>query len=529
MRLNPYQLQEIVKNRNITSFAHEVLGMPTHDGQDYWFKTSDKPINILKPANQWGKTTALAIKHIYQAVCKPQLDILKMSHEDNFSFVYKTLNFGKTYEVAKGVMEHVLDIVEGHYLLPDGTYNNSFLKDWAITDLWETPKLPQINWFNHSATLIRSYDGLGESFKRLRLAYISGDECGDIPELRLFLNGTLLPRLFFFRGPIDLVGTAQPKGVEYEELTEEAEDSIRTLKENSKYSVISFTSNPKMAMIYQNKFMPKDRVEEIEQIADPELRKQIIYGQYVDWSKHFYTWEEINQMFQKSIPYNIETGFSEEPRANEYYIFSVDLAAAEDETSETCIRYNIRTKLEDGDYIYHPHKVVFHRAWKGASLPLSLQYEMIKQDFYKFKKASPLRTKFVYDAGSLGGKNAGEAFRELHGYPFPPKGRSYPDVKAEGMGKVKEILGKNREFIINDKGQQVDKNPNWGGVKASTQLLELRRQLEISSQDNDNVKNDQYTSFMQAIHFIETRAPKSGGHTKALDYNVMRTTNFVST
>ena len=251
------------------------------------------------------------IKNIYEAVCKTRLDEFGMTFEDIFTFTYKTLNFGKTYEIARGVQETIIDIVEGKFLLPSGTYNKSLLKGWAIVDLWDTPKLPQICWWNHSATLIRSYDGLGESFKRLRLAFISGDECGDIPELRLFLNGTLLPRLFFFKGSIDLVGTSQPKGVEYEDIAEEAEEDMKTRGETSKFFVLSANTNPDMASIYTNKFMPQESIREIEAIADPELRKQIIYGQYVDWSKHLYTWDEINQMFKSYIPWDQETGFSE--------------------------------------------------------------------------------------------------------------------------------------------------------------------------------------------------------------------------
>lgn len=527
--MNPYDLQEIFKTRDITDFATRVLGMPIHEGQDTWFKQSTCRINILKPANQWGKTTAEAIKHIYHAVCKPALDKFdKMSFEDWFTFNYKSLNFGKTYEVARGVQEAIVEITDGHYLLPDGTFNQSLLKGWAITDIWETPKLPQIVWWNHSNTLIRSYDELGASFKRLRLAFISGDECGDIPELKLFLNGTLLPRLFFFEGSVDLVGTSQPKGVEYEDLAEIAEEDMRLKGDKAQYFIISYKNNPGMAEVYQNKFMPKTSIQEIENIADPELRRQIIYGQYVDWAKHLYTWEEVNQMFTAEIPYDPETGFSEEPQANAYYIFSVDMAATEDETSCTCIKYNIRLPKADGTFKNLPHKIVFHKAWKGASLPLGLQYEMIKQNYLIFKRVSPLRTKFVYDAGSLGGKNAGEAFRSINGYAFPPKGRSYVDVKAEGMGKVKEVLGRGREFTFDKIGKSVDKHSSWGGVKASSKLLELRRQIEISSKDDDKIKNDQYTSFMQAIHFIEARAPKSGSKNKAVTFNLNRTMNYLN-
>lgn len=522
--MNPYVLQKAFRERDIAMFAQEILGIPLHLGQHYWLDHSKKKINILKPSNQWGKTTIEAIKHIFQCICKPQLDKFNVDYMTWLGTRYSTLNAGKTYEVAKGVMEAVIDITEGRYLLPDGTFNKSLLSGWAIKDIWDMPKPPKIKWFNNSETLIRSYDGLGEAFKRLRLAFISIDETGDIPELQLFLNGTLLPRTFFFGGHIDLVGTSQPKGIEYEEIADIAERDQKEHGGKSDYFILSANTNPEMASIYTNEFMGKENIAEIESIADPELKKQIIYGQYVDYSEHLYSWEEINQMFRPDIPYDPESGFSETPQANAYYVFSTDLAAAKDETSCTCIKYNIiKSKDEDGKIEYAPAKVVFHKAWRGDTLPLSLQYQIISEYYLNFKRVSPLRCKFIYDAGSLGGKNAGEAFKHLNGYPFPPKGRSYAEIKGEMFGKIKEVLGRGREFVIDEKGKRVDKNVSWGGVKASIGLKELRRQLEVASKDDVKLKQDQFSSFGMAIHFIEARAPKVV-HTRAVDFNLIGAT-----
>ena len=143
--ISPYEIQTAIANLDITSFAENVLGMQVHDGQKFWFRESTKAINVLKPANQWGKTTAEAIKHIYHAVTKPQLNRFDMSLEDKMRFDYKTLNAGKTYEVARGVLEQAVDIAESKYLLPSGHYNKSLLRGWAIKEVWEAaPKLPQI-------------------------------------------------------------------------------------------------------------------------------------------------------------------------------------------------------------------------------------------------------------------------------------------------------------------------------------------------------------------------------------------------
>lgn len=521
--INAYDLKRIIDERDIITFAEEVLGIPLHPGQKHWLQYSWKPVNILKPANQWGKTTAEAICHIFQATTKTMLQRFNMSHEDWMRFRYITLNFGKTYEIAKGVMEAIVDITEGKYLLPNGGYNKSLLRGWAIDRVINIggAKLPEIMWWNHSETLIRSYDQLGESFKRLRLAFVSGDECGDIPELKLFLTGTLMPRCFYFQAPIHLVGTSQPKGLEYEEISEEAEESFLKDGLDSDYFVVSYHVDPDMSSVYTNEFMPKDHIKKIESIADPELKKQIIQGQYVDWTEHLYTWDEVHQMFSEPMPYDKETGLSETPEANAYYAFSVDMAATEDETSITCLRFNLKTRMGEDKWAELPHRVVFHKAWKGKTMTLSVQYELIKQYFSWFKRVSPNRTYFIYDAGALGGKNAGDAFRDLNGYPFPPKGRSYAEVKAEGMGKVKEVLGRGRSSYIDESGKIIDRNASWGGVRASPKLFELRRQLEIASQKDDRIKNDQFTSFMQGLHFIEMRKPKLT-HTRAMVFNLMR-------
>ena len=534
MITDPYEMQKIFKMRDIEKFALEILGLPSHDGQRFWYKHSVKLVNVNKPGNQWGKTTAEAVKHIYQAMCKPQLDRFNATFDVWFRTIYRTLNFGKTYEVAKGVQEAIVDIVEGQYLLPDGTFNTSLLRGWAIKRSIEPggSKMPKIVWFNKSETLIRSYDDLGSAFKRLKLAFISGDECGDIPELNMFLTGTLIPRVSFLRGTIDLVGTTQAKGLEYEALAESIEQELgieesmtdkeieEICREATRF-IISFVSFPKYASVYANDFMPREAIADIESVADPELKKQIIYGLYVTPGNKLYTYDEVRQMFTKDIPYNPETGFSEAPIENEFYVFATDLAASKDETSSTCIRYNIRKKKDDGTFIIYPHKVVFHKAWRGDVYPLSLQYELISEQFMIFKRVSPVRTRFIYDAGSLGGKNAEQAFKPLNGLPFPPKGRSYAEIKMEMFGKVKEVLGRGRKFRVDEHGKLVDENPNWGGIRASADLKSLRRQIEIMSKDDDKIKNDQFSSFGMGLHYIEARAPKIV-HSKAVNFNFSR-------
>ena len=151
---NPWALQEAFRSKDVDLFAREVLGLDPHEGQMVWLNKSWKLINVLDPSNQWGKTLAEAIKHIYHCVTKPRL-LNRVTNPDAWqSITYRTLNVGKTYEVARGVHEAIVDIVNGGVLLPDGSTNKSLLKGWAIKKVEDVQnKPPRIIWWNHSEML----------------------------------------------------------------------------------------------------------------------------------------------------------------------------------------------------------------------------------------------------------------------------------------------------------------------------------------------------------------------------------------
>lgn len=516
MMMDPWQMQESFRNRDVDAFAQTILGIKPHPGQRKWLNKSWKLVNVLDPSNQWGKTLAVAIKHIYHAVVKPQLFNRVNDWETWQKIAYRTLNVGKTYEVARGVFEAMREIIEGEVLLPDGTNNRSLLKGWAVIKYHDVSNQPpSVKWWNGTETLIRSYDDLGSSFKRMKLAYVSSDECGDIPELELFLNGTLLPRVTFWMGQIDLIGTHQPKGEEYKKISDMARVNYESFGDQADY--YHQTGN-----LYENDYMDKAFIQSLENIADPRLREQIIYGKYVDMKDHFFTYEEIDKMFV-DMPYDYETGYSEQIDPEGFYVLSIDLAATEDETAGTCIRYNeviwsdiLRKNVE------MPYKVVFHKGFQGKRIPISMQYELIKSWYMDMKNICK-NVAFVFDAGSLGGKNAQDAFKELYGHPFPPLHKSYAQEKAYAIGSVKEVLGRGRKLVKADEDHYTDLNPRWGWLKASRHLKELRRQFEVYALDDKSLKQDRIATVWQAIHFIEKRRPKVS-HNRAVDMDILSST-----
>lgn len=299
---------------DIVAFAEAILGLPVsqHLGQVKWFANSNKTINILRPGNKWGKSLAGGIKHAWHMTLKPLLP-RNLSDEEWLNAKYDTLNFGPGYEQAREILRMTRDIIDGRILLPIqfaeqinpytgekyGNTNKSLLKDWFITtDKVESQQLPYLGVWTNANLLGRSYDEMGKAFKMKAIAYASGDECADIADLWTFTNGTLLPRMVTVRNPqIDYYGTPQPEGTDYMRMIEMAEEDMALpgYNKNGSWYV-------QKGSMYDNVFLPKETIKQIEDIADPELREQIIRGEYVEVGEKYFGFTRVQNMINSSLP-----------------------------------------------------------------------------------------------------------------------------------------------------------------------------------------------------------------------------------
>lgn len=476
----------------IASFSKVFLGIDLSPKQAIWCKESTRMVNVLRPGNQWGKTTVTAIKHIYEAMTKPKLLPFNLDPSSWLRTEYPTLNFGKTYEISKAVFYTMIDIINGDYLVYDLATNQSHTNEskiaQAVVEIKENP-LPYIKWWNNSLTLVRSYDDLGSAFKAKKLAYISGDEVGDIPDLILFMNTTLLPRLVFFRGNIDLVGTPQELG-DYQEVVELA------WRGGDNYYLMG-------GSMYENPHLDPARVKKIEDIADPDLRRRIIYGEFVEsGQRYFPIIDIINACRGDSIP---ENGYMEDPAPTGKYILSYDPAAADDNAAIGVIRYDVT-----------PYKLVFLKMFKGNAIPLPMQYEILIDIFKRYRDIKA-KIRFIFDEGGLGGKNVKAYLKELNGYGFPGEGHPYADTKADALARFKDVLERGREVrIVNN--QEVDMATNWGSLILPNDR-NLRLELEGYKLDDKKIRNDQVMMLAMAVWLIERLKPRLL-HKSALDFDV---------
>ncbi len=473
--MNPQEYSQKVRS-DIAFFAEHELGIKLSPKQKEWVTNARKRVNILTPGNQWGKTLCEAIIHTWQAITKPCLYGRVQNGEEWLKASYETLNFGLTYEIAKPVKDYIVKIVEGELLVEDqlghSYFNDSKLKGWAIVENKDNP-LPQITWYNGSKTLFRSYDQMGGSFKAKPLAFVSGDECGDIPNLRKFLSGTLLPRVVKMNGNIHLIGTPQAdRGEDYELLVQDAKDD-----EEGYYYYQG-------GSMYENIFLPKEAIKEIDRIADPEMRKQIIYGEFVTTGEKFFTFDEIRNSIDSSLQLK-ERGF------HQSYICSVDFSAGED--------YTVIMVL---DYSREPYQLVYHQRFKGKKVAVPMQYELVKDVVRRFN------ARLIIDSSALGGKNALAFLSSCnpYGFDFTPKNKAemLATLKIAFQGGQSDTFKRDLREVG---GISEDYNPEWGLVRIP-EIPELIKELQTYRLDDESIKNDQVMALGMGVHWIELRRPK---------------------
>lgn len=500
-------------------FADKILGLPVskHMGQVRWLKNSRKTINILRPANRYGKTLIGAVKHVYHHFTKINMDGMYNSVEEWLKLKYDTLNFGPGYEQAREILRMAKDIIQGDLFIPKefqkeyGVYNNSLLKDWFITeDKVDAAQLPYLKFWSGGSLLARSYDDMGAAFKMKGLAYISGDEVGDIRELWSFTNGTLLPRLAQYKkGAIDYYGTPQPEGHDYMRMIEMAEEDM--LKPEWRDKGMFYVQKGTM---YENPFLDKDTVDQIEKIADPTLKRQILYGEYTETGEKYFGYERIWNSVDPSLK-QIDKGLP-----GRKYLLVCDFAGGESSYAD----YSVFVII---DYTNEPYKVVHVKRFKGGNVSIPLQYKLVEELFNDFLASDPetgvaSQVRLIIDGSALGGKNALAFLRHLNPitYTFSPT------LKAELLATLKiafdggQSKERRRDRQVTFDGRIIENNPDWGLLRIPD-LPFLYNELINYKLDDKKIKTDCVMVLGMALHYLGLRRPKQQ-HRKMVDFDLLQ-------
>lgn len=467
-------------------------GISVTPKQENWFRDPKSLINIYHSGNQGGKSVTIGLDHLTENIVKTILVQQGVAPKIWRRTRYETLVFAPTYEVARGVFNICQDILAGSFVIrnPDNpsefVFNQPDLEGLEVETIQRpTPEIrfPEIN----SHLFFRSADDMGRAFKMRKLAMVSGDEVGEIEDLANLIDITLLPRVAFWGGRINLLGTPQD--------LLDLLDLIEKRKRGDKAYTVMHGS------MWDNIFIPREQISAIEATLDPEARKRVIWGEFVEIGSRFFRPSAITRTFSHpKMPK--ASGWIENPVAEGFYAVTGDFSAGRDKSVFWVFRYDQFMKKGTERQPIYP---IYHTQFEGRTMGIFDQYELLNKIYNQVNDVGK-NTKLIIDATSLGGKNAEEALQ--HNDPFPFHNISgHKKIRADALGAVAQFMEMGRQdFTGEDSEWRDQKDENWGMLRLPN-IPEVRREWNFYRQDRKNLKDDNLMSCAMGIWWIKFRSP----------------------
>jgi hypothetical protein len=244
-----------------------------HPGQVKWLQSSHQAINTLVPGNRWGKSTVIAMKHIWKCTFKVGMTKEERDRGDP----YETISVAMSADQAEIVFKEAKRLLQAKTLRP-------------LVKAFRTSPFPHIIFTNGSVLHCRSAHDDGKYIDGHRYQYLSIDEAGWISNLRYLMTNVILMRLAG-GGEIDLIGT--PKGY----------GDLYFYFERGQRGVPGYYSQ--RGSIYDNPFLPEEDIKMRDALlasADPKVREQVLYGEFVDFTGLAFTRDQRDNAFDPSLP-----------------------------------------------------------------------------------------------------------------------------------------------------------------------------------------------------------------------------------
>jgi hypothetical protein len=326
----PNQIQHLVAQARTDEvlFANVFLGMPLHYGQIRFFRNGKKKINILTPANRYGKTVIPAIRHIHKNYYK--IGIGTGNYKGWFGQEYRTANLAPQSAMTEACFLYTKQILESRFPIPqpDGSVKNN---QCLLFDFYEPKRnhnsAPfQIFYKNNSTTEFRSTGGDGgDSIAAKPYGYISYDEASRSHHLKTEIESVIIPRLTDWRGQLDITSTPDsdsPSLLDYYEMY-----TLGLDPDNKVY----YTQE---GSLFENTFLSADAIaEQIAFYANKAIAPQVLHGKFVFGGAMIFHADDI--LAAKSLELNppVMDGMSYVARPYQQghrYIIAVDTAMGSD-------------------------------------------------------------------------------------------------------------------------------------------------------------------------------------------------------
>lgn len=256
-------------------FANTLLPDHPHPGQVTWLQNATQPINVLVPGNRFGKSTVIAMRHIWH--CFGKVGAKPSGKQTWMTMPYETISIAHSADQAEIVFNMAKRLLSHPAIKP------------FVKRTYATP-FPRIVFYNGAVMHCRSAHDGGKYIDGHAYRFVSIDEAGYIEGLKNLMSSVILMRLAG-GGMVDLIGT--PKG--FGDLYWYANRGLKGVK--GYYA--------QRGSIFDNPFLPPEDLKMRDQLlkhADPRLREQVIYGEFVSLTGMAFTKDQLENAFVEDMP-----------------------------------------------------------------------------------------------------------------------------------------------------------------------------------------------------------------------------------
>lgn len=459
-------------------FINHLLGVPLHKGQvKYLYETTRRKnkINLLVPANRWGKSTLEACLQIWYLFYKfgiPTGNAQAWSRAE-----YRTANVAPHASLVEPVFKYIDQILTSTFPinLPDGkvTLNNCQIEWFYLKE--KTSSSPPFKQFmsNNSYIEHRTIGATAaDSLEGKPWGLITYDEGGRSRHLEDEINGTFLARLFDWNGPLHIPSTPDSTSASLLYHYQLYQDGLQGIND-------TFTMEGELND--NTFFTDEQKAQQYALYANNPLKDQALYGKFVFAGDTIYEAQSILDAEDASLNGGVryEDGHS--------YVIGTDTAIGSDEMVHTVL-----------DVTQKPFKLVRKIAVRGNSKSPRMHLNDFIDLVEAYSNDNRTNIKHMLETWN------GESVRFYHDLPYWLQAltRCYGAWQPETRASDNENKAKNKAKDIKKADILIAarKLLDAREVKFPKDDKKLREQLATYREDDAKLQTDHVISFALACY-----------------------------
>ena len=425
-------------------FARRILGIALHPGQEHFLRNFNKQkFYLLEPSNQWGKSFVVAVALIWSSAYRFNLPgwnkTIKPSGWDQM--YYNPIYLTPKLRQARSVYRYIVAILQGQFHWTKETIinmkhstdyrkrtNYSQLKHYRNKllfnlDFLEKPKkVPNTQLLsttpielkgNRQINILSTLIDQAASTAGDQFPLVMYDECALDNHLQETIGNYLYSRTLKYNAPIVLISTPDQASESYTYFIQLSQDAEGDPDWAHQRGVL--TDN-----IFYSKAEIEKQKEQLKKL-DPEVYRQVFYGDHVAGRGTFFRPMEIDRMF-------VESNEFDGPVKDHTYVIGCDFASSQN--------YTVFTVLD----VTNPERWDLVKLWrfKGNEYSPDFQLESLIDISRDYNNA-----RVGIDASSLAGPLIEMRLHKLEVY----------SNNFSGINKKELLLALKKAVTWNDEGK----------------------------------------------------------------------------